>query len=182
MHPSKLTSHNSTQLHADAASGYDTKPADSEGLALGTLTIPWTFTALFITDRLRKGYTSGSPGRISTMMRWFSLASAMLCVHACWNQLTACRVALEEQIRSCSCADVCCPSCCRLQLAGMQKHLSLSSIHAAVSKPQSTLPTSHNRQPTQHQVKTCQIPRSTEGDVSKSKQEQSRCPHTQTVV
>ncbi|KAL0035579.1 hypothetical protein WJX79_000184 [Trebouxia sp. C0005] len=35
--------------------GYDTKPADSEGLTLGTVTLPWTFTALLITDLLQKG-------------------------------------------------------------------------------------------------------------------------------
>ena len=42
-------------LHSDAVYGYDTKPADSEGLALGTVTLPWTFTALLITDLLQKG-------------------------------------------------------------------------------------------------------------------------------
>ena len=34
--------------------GYDTKTADSEGLALGTAVLPWTFTALLITDLQRK--------------------------------------------------------------------------------------------------------------------------------
>lgn len=38
-----------------AVYGYDTKAADSEGLALGTVTLPWTFTALLITDLLKKG-------------------------------------------------------------------------------------------------------------------------------
>ena len=42
-------------LCSDAVYGYDTKPADSEGLALGTVTLPWTFTALLITDLLQKG-------------------------------------------------------------------------------------------------------------------------------
>ncbi len=42
-------------LCSDAVYGYDTKPADSEGLALGTVTLPWTFTALLITDLIQKG-------------------------------------------------------------------------------------------------------------------------------
>lgn len=42
--------------------GYDTKVADSEGLALGTTTLPWTFTALLITDLLQKG----SSGKLQT--------------------------------------------------------------------------------------------------------------------
>lgn len=42
-------------LCSDAVYGYDTKPADSEGLTLGTVTLPWTFTALLITDLLQKG-------------------------------------------------------------------------------------------------------------------------------
>lgn len=41
-----------------AVYGYDTKKADSEGLALGAVVLPWTLTALLITD-LQKKTSSG---------------------------------------------------------------------------------------------------------------------------
>ena len=47
-----------------AVYGYDTKKADSEGLALGTVVLPWTLTALLITDLQKKASSGMSCGSV----------------------------------------------------------------------------------------------------------------------
>lgn len=53
-----------------AVYGYDTKKADSEGLALGAVVLPWTMTALLITDLQKKASSGMFPGQLFDLTAW----------------------------------------------------------------------------------------------------------------
>ena len=80
-------------LRKIAAYGYDTKPAGSEGLALGAVTLPWVFTALLITDLLKKN-SSGKPENVTTKVqpKWLCCSIALLQV--CAPTSLQCQVAV----------------------------------------------------------------------------------------